>query len=274
MKKIFLYSTLLVILSVFGACQERVNPEFDMNDRGKLRIEFDNVVGAANMQLGGAQIYTNASGEQFNITMFNYFVSNIKLKTNDGREYVVPQDSSYFLIMESNRASQFVTLNNVPAGDYSEISFTIGVDSLRSTMDISRRTGVLDPANYSHDTGGMYWSWNSGYIFVRMEGTSPQAPADAAGNRRFRYHIGLFGGYNNPTINNVKSITRTFNGDLAKVRKDRTPEVHFVVDALKVFDGPAHRLSIAANSAVMASPFSANIANNYVEMFKYDHLHN
>src|SRR5690606_20878888 len=112
------------------------------------------------------------------------YISNIKLQTNSGVEYVVPQDSGYFLIMEDEPSSQVITLSNVPAGDYDKITFTIGVDSLRSTMDISKRTGVLDPTQ-GHD--GMYWTWNSGYIFFKMEGTSPAAPADQ--DHKFYYHI-------------------------------------------------------------------------------------
>ena len=111
----------------------------------------------------------------FRLTKLNYYISNIKLRTTGGNEFIVPQDSSYFLMTENEEESQEVKIRNIPAGDYNEITFTIGVDSLRSTMDISKRTGVLDPAQ-GHDD--MYWSWNSGYIFVKMEGTSPSAPAD------------------------------------------------------------------------------------------------
>ena len=65
-------------------------------------------------------------------------------------------------------------------------------------MDVSQRTGVLDPSGAGAD---MYWTWNSGYIFFKMEGTSPAATG--MGNS-FMYHIGGFGGYSAPTINNIK----------------------------------------------------------------------
>ena len=81
----------------------------------------------------------------FSLSKLNYYISNIKLKTNDGKEFIVPQDSSYFLVMENEEESQEVTIKHIPAGDYNQITFTIGVDSLRSTMDITKRQGVLDP---------------------------------------------------------------------------------------------------------------------------------
>lgn len=82
-------------------------------------------------------------------------------------------------------------LKNIPAGEYKEIRFLLGVDSLKSIAPASERTGVLDPADRWRWKS--YRMWNSGYIFVKVEGTSPQAPLDSASNsNKFRYHIGLF----------------------------------------------------------------------------------
>ena len=148
----------------------------------------------------------------------------------------------------------------------------VGVDSPRHPLDLSKRTGILDPAAHSGDDN-MYWSWNSGYIFFKMEGLSPQATVDAAGNKKFRYHIGGFGGMNSKTINNIKTVTRTFGDDKATVRISITPQVHIIVDILKAFEGSA-KVSIGANTTVMFAPYSVNIANNYVEMFTVHHVHN
>ncbi|HEX6225613.1 MAG TPA: MbnP family protein, partial [Chryseolinea sp.] len=92
---------------------------------GQLTLEFDNRVGEENLELHADYVSTN--DETFQLSKLNYYVSNIRLKTTDGKEFIVPQDSSYFLIMEDHEASQRVTLKNIPSGDYNEISFTIGV---------------------------------------------------------------------------------------------------------------------------------------------------
>lgn len=245
--------------------------EFNVNDKGNLVIEFDNVVGDKDLQLNTGT-YVNAAGETFSVSLFQYYISNIKFKTEDGREYVVPQDQSYFMIQEHKAHTHSITIPNVPAGNYTEMSFIIGVDSLRNTMDPSQRTGVLDVANYTGEEK-MYWSWNSGYIFVKIEGTSPQAPEGPDGQRKFRYHVGGFGGYSSPTINNIKTRQLSFGTEVAKVRKDKTPEVHLKVDVLRLFNGSPN-ISIASNPSVHFAPFSVNIANNYVHMFKVDHIHN
>ena len=183
----------------------------------------------------------------------------------------MPQDSSYFLIRQADSSSSLITLKNVPAGSYKAVSFVLGVDSLRSTMDISKRTGALDPAGDHTGANGMYWSWNSGYIFMKLEGTSPAAPVDATGKNNFRYHIGFFGGRDTKTINNLKTITIPFGTDIAQVAPLREPRVLIYADVLKIFDGPTP-LSIKAYPEVMVSPYSVNVAANYAQMFSYKDL--
>lgn len=253
-------------LFVLISCKKESNPAYNSSTKAPITIEFDNVVGSSDMILDN-QTYTNANNEQFSISMFKYFISNIVLTKTDGTKYTVPQDSSYFLIDESNTASLSPRIN-VPEGEYAAVEFLLGVDSLRNTKDISQRTGVLDPTG---EASGMYWSWNSGYIFFKMEGNSPVSTQ--VGNI-FHYHIGLFGGYSTPTLNNLKKITINLSTrGVAKVKTGKVANVHLLVDALKMFNGPTN-ISIATHSVVMASPFSAQIANNYANMFEHDHTEN
>lgn len=258
----------LLSLAVW-ACNT-IDPDASFNPKepgpGTLQFVFDNVVGNQDLQLNGT--YRNTSGESFTPTTFNYFVSNLKLTRTDGQEYFVPTDSSYFLVKENVPTSQTITLQNVPSGNYKSVSFVIGVDSLRSTMDVSWRTGVLDPAGDHTSASGMYWSWNSGYIFLKLEGTSPSAPTDATGKNTFRYHVGFFGGRNTRTINNLKTVQLAFGSDVATVTAKQRPTVTLQTDVLKIFDGPA-TVSIARNPEVMVSPYSATVASNYAQMMQY-----
>lgn len=261
----------LILLAIFTlSCDSSSNPEPVSGESGGLTIEFDNIVGDKNLVLNGTT-YTNSSGEDFVVTKLNYYISNIKLTRQDGSIYTVPQDSSYFLIMESNKESQFVKLKNIPTGDYKAVEFMVGVDSLRNTAPIEKRTGVLDPGG-SMTEDGMYWAWNSGYIFLKLEGSSSKA---TSANNKFYYHIGLFGGYDIPTVNNTRTVKVDFGSLTASVSTSDTPEVHLLVDILKVFDGPSATISIAQYTSVMSQlPLVAqSIANNYATMFSIDHIH-
>ncbi|MEC5144767.1 MbnP family protein [Chitinophaga sp. 212800010-3] len=257
-------------LVFFASCKkDDVKPSENTGVKATLSVQFDNIAGDKNLQLNTGA-YVNAAGESFKVSLLQYYISNIKVRNASGEEFAVPQDSSYFLVSEASASSQFVKVK-VPEGDYRTLTFTLGVDSLRSTMDISRRTGVLDP---SGGMEGMYWTWNSGYIFFKMEGISDAAPADPSGQHKFRYHIGGFGGYNAVTFNNIKTITIDLNaGGIAKVRQGREANIHLMVDILKMFNG-SKNISIAANPTVMFSEFSTIVANNYTQMFHHDHTEN
>ena len=261
--KRLLFSSLLFSL-VLSSCKKDDVPEYNTNAKGPLSVEFDNVVGAADLQLGTGN-YTNASAESFKVTKLKYYVSNFSFTRMDGTIYTVPQDESYFLINEADASSHEAEFD-LPEGEYKSVSFTLGVDSVRSTMDISMRTGVLDP---TLDGGDMYWGWNSGYIFFKYEGTSPSSMMGD-----YLYHIGGFGGYSSATLNNIKKITLDLTArGTPKVKSGKLTNIHLFADLMKVFDGPS-TVSIANHSMVMFDPYSATIANNYVSLFTHDHTEN
>lgn len=269
----------LAAVAIFASCSknnDNVEPDYNEKNLASLSVEFDNIVGDRTLVLNNtASPYTNAAGEKFTISKVQYFISNIKVSKADGTTYTVNQDSSYFLINGADKTTRFANVK-VPEGDYTKITFTVGVDSLRSTMDISKRTGALDPSGTMED--GMYWGWNAGYIFFKMEGNSDvisnDVNGDPTGKKQFKYHIGGFGGYSAPTINNIKTVTVDLTkGGIARVRKDRESNIHMLVDLIKVFNG-TNSFSIAAHPSVMFSEFSTSISGNFAGMFRHDHTEN
>ncbi|RZM27649.1 MAG: hypothetical protein EOO88_12080 [Pedobacter sp.] len=270
---------MLSIVIVSCSKNEDPTPAFDETNLAPLSVEFDNIVGDRTLSFNNSSSpYKNAAGEPFTISKLQYFISNIKVSTANGTAYTVKQDSSYFLIKGDDKATRFAKVK-VPEGDYTKLTFTLGVDSLRSTMPIDKRTGVLDPAaGGGHDDGGMYWGWNSGYIFFKFEGNSnvvsDDANGDPTGKKQIKYHIGFFGGYSAPTLNNIKVITVDLtNAGIAKVRKDRQSNIHLFVDVMKVFNGK-NSFKIAEHPNVMFDAFTSKIATNFLEMFKHDHTEN
>ena len=250
------------MLILFSACQK----ETDTNP-GTLEIEFDHRWGTQTFNFN--QDVVTPNGDTARFTMFKYFVSNIKLTKEDGSVYEVP--NSYYLVNQDSATTRNVVLKDVPAGQYKGITFTIGVDSAMSASGLDKRTGVLDPATGAK---GMYWAWNSGYIFVKLEGESPSAPLDTVSNkRRFQYHIGGYGGYSSKTINNLKTVTLVSMGENAVINATASPVAHVVVDVKEMFQNPS-TLSIRANPVVMFAPYSTTIAANYHDMFRLDHIHN
>jgi hypothetical protein len=262
MKKILSLSVLAIAFILLTSCSGDENPQ-----SGSIEIEFDNVVGEDDLTLNTTdEVYTNAAGETFKVTMLRYYISNIILTREDGSTYhdEVTADGSkgYYLVDEANTASQLITLNNVPAGSYTSMTFTIGVDANRVTE--GAQTGALDVAN------DMFWSWNSGYIFLKFEGISAASTEE---NKAVMYHVG---GYktidtNPSSANNVKTKTVTFTA--AKVASDKTPEVHMIVDVLKIFASP-NQISFAAVPVQMSPKENIPVVENYLNTFIADHVHN
>lgn len=269
MKKIL--SAIFIIAVSATACKKATpEPEFNTSKVYPISLEFDNVFGNQNIVLNQAA-YFDAPSPDFTIDYLAYYISNISFSKADGTTYTVPQEESYFLIKEHDQSTH-KALVNVPEGDYQFVTFTLGVDSVRNTLGLDQRTGVLDVSDPNNE--GMYWGWNSGYIFFKLEGKSTLVPQDSAGNQKYRYHIGGFGGYDAPTINNIKTIKLDLSTNgMPQVRAGVAPNVHLMVDIRKVFYGN-NTLNLSTINNVMFSPISVDIANNYAEMFRHDHTEN
>lgn len=181
------------------------------------------------------------NGDSVTINRFKYYISHFELTNEQGKKITLPVQ--YYLIDAADSISGSITLN-IPIGKYRSIHFLLGVDSLRNVSGV--QSGALDPLH------GMFWTWNSGYIMAKLEGT---ATSSKIAGKQFTYHIGGFRGNNNT----ARSIT------LPLSTKDNN--VSIIADAKKWFEGP-YPLMIA-KEPVCHSPgiLAVNIANNYAHMF-------
>ncbi len=191
-------------------------------------------------------VFTNIFNEQYNISKLKYYISNINfvaLYTNKSK--------NVYLIDASKNDSISIT---APKSKIIGIQFQIGIDSLLNCS--GAQTGVLDPLNE------LFWTWNSGYINFKLEGTSTSSTAD---KQRIEQHIG---GYKAPyktmrklyleipTNYFVKNKTLIIQMDLDKYWK-ATNEIH-------IAEKP-----VIASVGQMAS----DAADNFLKMFlikKYD----
>lgn len=230
----------------------------------QLTLQFDNRV-AGRKLLTDTVSYATPQGDTLTVSRLQYFISNIMLRKASGEPWALPKAGNFFLVKQSDDTSRRIVID-VPAGVYKEISFLIGVDSLSSTLPVEQRTGVLDPAQGMSGGEGMYWTWNSGYIFFKLEGSSPSVPRDKTGFREFEYHIGGYGGYNTPTINNLRRVTLPLpERSPLRMRAGRKSVVHIRFDVATVLKG----IDLATQHHIMLAPASSRIADNYANAFTY-----
>ncbi len=162
MKKIFFLLITPITLFIYSCKKSNdVEPAEDTPATQALILNFNPVV--SNTPLNFSSSFKTNTGQKYTLSMFRYYVSNIRLTKTDGT--IVPITGKYLLVTPS--ISDY-SLGQVPLGDYKGISFAIGIDSLTNHGDptIYPTTNPL-----AIQSPGIHWDWNSGYIFTMIEGS-------------------------------------------------------------------------------------------------------
>ncbi len=100
------------------------------------------------------------------------------------------EEQSFHLVDAAEEASMGLMLKAPKDISFNQIKLNIGIDS--STNVSGAMGGDLDP------TKGMYWTWQSGYINVKLEGQSNLCNTR---NHEFEFHLGGYFPY--PTCKSV-----------------------------------------------------------------------
>ncbi len=250
---------LLLIVVAFVSCKkDKVAEPPIPAEPGTLKIDFEHMVDASPLVFG--QKFVSPKGDTFQISKFNYFISNIVITSNNNSTYAEPE--SYHLVFHSDPSSKTISITNVPPASYKSISFTLGVDSARNRS--GAQTGALDPAGTA---ANMYWNWNSGYIMFKLEGTSPSSPDI---NKIIQYHIGGYGGVNKTQRN----FTFNFASTTANVSSLLNPTIHLSANVNELFKNPS-LIDIAIEYYQVTTGTGAKkFADNYADIFTFKSVQN
>lgn len=172
MKAIFKFTLLLIAVStLFVSCkQEEINPTAYLN----LKLT------AGTKELVYDSIYT-INGKAVSFSIAQMYLSNFSLADDEGNK----NDFPVYIIGKPGIAK--VALGELTLSHIHTVDFMIGVDSA---------TNHLDPTTYPEghalaiQTPGMHWTWNSGYIFMKLEGKVDNN-GDGTPETGFLYHLGL-----------------------------------------------------------------------------------
>lgn len=221
---------------------------------GQVKVNLESVWGTTNEGIVLGDEYTHTlSGDQLTIETYKYYISNFRLKKSDGTWWSHPD--SYFLVNQSVAGSNVLSLTGVPFGNYTDISFVMGVDSTKNVS--GPQAGALSTAN------GMFWSWSSGYIMLKIEGTSPQV---SPGNV-YSYHLGGFQG----TYNIVKSLEYNFGSTELNVTSSNLAQVYMRLDVEKLFDGVG---TVTNGSSTSPGNVALSMATAFQNGITFDYLTN
>lgn len=236
------------ILGFFAILPFFIFSQKSKNSAEGLTLQFHHFVGDKLLTLDDS-IYTNSFNQAYTVTKFNYYIGQIHLTKSDGKFFFI---KDYFFISEDEekQKSKTILLENIPSGEYTSISFILGVDSLHNCS--GAQSGALDPIN------AMFWTWNTGYIFMKMEGKS--AVSNLPGNT-LEYHIG---GYKEP-FNCIRNVSLQFKSPLSITNKSLS-EINIKTDLSEVLKTPTE-IDFSKIPAVNTTLNATIIADNYADIF-------
>ncbi len=246
------YTGFFLIMIVLGQFQLACNKPIEQTDtQAMLDIQITHTMAGKTLELNKSVV--NPFGEPITITNYQYYLSNFSLINAGGSLVSLPVE--YFLVNEQSAGSKIISMQ-IPAGVYRGLRMVIGVDSIRNVSGV--QSGALDPAN------GMFWSWNTGYIFAKLEGKSPLS---AAPLQNVTYHIGGF----KTAQSSLQSVIFNFPTTITIGEKERiTMKIIGKVDAW--FNG-LNPLRITEDPYCMdPGALAQRISANYAQMFTLSSL--
>lgn len=218
-------------------------------------VEISPVAGS--VPLAAGDTVETPAGDRLEVRRLQFYLSRPRLLATDGRWVEAPSDPASdrgYALFDLARPEQWrFRLPSLPAGDYSGLAFTVGVDAERNHA--GAQTGVLDPAR------GMFWTWASGYIHFKLEGRSP---ASTEADQAVSLHLGGDGA--------SRTVFLAFAPKPLRIRDGLQPTVHLQAD-LAAFLGGAEPLSFAQQALVMGAPDALPLADRLGRLLRVDHLH-
>ncbi len=189
----------------------------------QITISFSNTINRRPVNFDST--YVNAFDERFTVRSLKYYISQIVLTDSiNGKTQKI--EDRYFLINEADDLSKDIVLSTT-IKDVSSISFVVGVDSLKNVSGV--QTGVLDPAK------GMFWTWNTGYVFFKFEGNSPAAKTPG---RSFSYHVGGYKSGEDAARKIELKLAKPAKAD-SNIRIDVSVEkIFYAMNAIKISTTP------------------------------------
>jgi len=239
MNKFLFYFSLVI---AFGSCTEEA-----INDASlSLDLEFR----WENQPFQLEQEFNQSlTAEQLKFQTLRFYLSNVALQRTDGSWWEAA--NQYFLV-DAAAPMDIPEIKGVPSGSYKGIRFMIGVDSLRNVS--GAQEGALSVSN------GMFWNWNTGYIFMKAEGIE-----STSGN--FSYHLGGFSGTN--AANPIVSFS--FGEAYLDMAPNQAATSHFMIDVAALWN---QGLTVGQTPTIhMPGTMAKTTMNAFASGWIWDHNH-
>ena len=171
------------------------------------------------------------------------------------------EPDSYHLLetAEDDPTAFTLALTDLPAGEYNEVSFAVGLDSVVNHGP--NRKGVLNP------DFGMFWEWETDYVFLKCEGYFQKTEQDRGA---FVYHVAGDQTY--------RAVRLKLAPEALTVAAGQPKTLGITADARQLFGGfPGAALTLQLTqpdptTSIMAGGNATKLADNYALMFAVENI--
>lgn len=149
-----------------------------------VTLNFAAAVNGADFACGTSYADVGTSATEITPVDFRFYVHGVELIEADGSSQEVELDENSWQrdgvvlldfengsgpCVNGTAATNTAITGSVPAGDYTGIRFVLGVSEDLNHADQTTAAAPLDLT-------GLFWSWNAGYKFLRIDHTSEAQP--------------------------------------------------------------------------------------------------
>lgn len=172
------YLGIVLAAAAVAACDDSTGPEGPID----VTVDFAALVNGTTVACGQSFPGVGTSNSEISIQDFRFYVHDVQLLKADGSSEALQleqdglwQNQNLALLdfedatgdCSGTPATNTSVRGTVPAGDYTGLRFTLGVPM---TMNHQLAASADPPQDLDH----LWWSWNGGYKFVRMDHLSSE----------------------------------------------------------------------------------------------------
>jgi hypothetical protein len=230
--------TYLLLLLVLFSCKEEEPTVPSENETGSLALSINSQFNDADFSLN--QVYILNDTLSIRVEGIKFYLSDVcanSVKADGLSLYEL--DGDYIF--------------DVNTGNYSSLSFNLGLDSITNHGDPSLYVSS-HPLSSFNDT---HWSWAQGYKFILIDGKF-DSDGDHVPDQSFSYHIG------NDDYLKLVQLNTSFS-----ITENQTSHVDLLFNVAKIFDG----IDIANNTFTHSTgqfDLVNQLANNCQSAFTID----
>ncbi len=173
---------LIICTGFLLSCNSDDEPKKDSTS-GKIIFNFEHFADGKVLDLDNLK-YTNAAGNDYEVTEVQWFISDLTLHKSDGSKMQLGgEDFSHYIDTNIPSTYQWELPDEIPAGDYASISMVFGIKGEKNIpfyYTDSPESNMAWPINLGGDNGGYHYMKLNGFW---MNANSERQP--------FNFHLGV-----------------------------------------------------------------------------------